>query len=167
MSSVAEGPPDPVLRLAGAGDARLVYEWRNDPWIVSLSTSRRPVTWQDHQGWFTTVLERPDLYLLFIIHTPDGTPAGTVRLDREGEDAVVTIYLLRQFTGRGLGPRALDLACGDAFRHWPAVSRIRAYVRAGNQPSLKAFARAGFAGDDADPGCPAEHLALVRPREAP
>jgi RimJ/RimL family protein N-acetyltransferase len=167
MSGVADERTSPLLRLAGEDDSRLVYDWRNDPWIVSLSTSRRPVTWEEHQAWFPRMLNRAD-HLLFIIHFPEGTPAGTVRLDREGEqDAVVTIYLLRSFTGRGLGPRALQRACAQAFERWPDLKRITAHVRADNEPSRKAFARTGFVAHTGDPGCPADHVSMVKWRDQP
>src|SRR5262245_18456396 len=151
----------PLLQLAEADDARRVFAWRNDPWIVSLSTSRREVSWEEHRRWFPTVLDR-SRHLLFLVSGEGGEQAGTVRVDRQGEAAVVTIYLLRPFTGRGLGPRALRAACQEAFRRWPDLARVVAHVRSDNEPSLKAFARVGFApagGGEAD--CPEGHTALV------
>jgi RimJ/RimL family protein N-acetyltransferase len=139
------------LRPAGPGDKQLVFSWRNDPEIIVLGTSRRSVTWEEHSGWFDKVLDQTR-HLLFIIETMDGTPAGTVRLDRLAEDnAEIAIYLLNPFTGKGLGTRAIQIASARAFEHWPPLTRIEALVRTENQRSLKAFSRAGFHSDGEKP----------------
>lgn len=132
-----------TLRTAHRDDARQVFAWRNDPWIVSLGSSRRTVAWEEHRQWFDAVLA--DASRLLLIAQADGHNAGTVRIDQAGEDAaVITIYLMQQFTGRGLGVRAIDAACDCAFRQWPALTKILARIRADNTPSQKAFAKAGF-----------------------
>ena len=134
---------EPILRLAASGDKQLVFLWRNDPEIIVLGTTRRAVTWEEHSSWFDKVLDQTR-HLLFIIET-NGTPAGTVRLDRHGENqAEIAIYLLKPFTGRGLGTRAIRIACARAFEHWVLLERIEAFVRTENEPSLKAFTRVGF-----------------------
>ena len=43
------------LRLATLKDREKVFAWRNDPWIISLSSSRRGVEWDEHCGWFDRV----------------------------------------------------------------------------------------------------------------
>lgn len=156
----------PRIRLANGADAELILAWRNDPWLVSLSTNRRTVTEEEHRAWFATVLDE-SRHLLFVVESPNNVPAGTVRLDRlNATDAVMTIYLLRPFTGQGFGPQALEVACVAAFERWPWLRQVVAYVRSDNQPSLKAFARAGFA------LCPTTvlvqegHTGLCRAREA-
>jgi len=162
---IAEKTPvsrdDRLLRFAEARDADTVFAWRNDPWIVSLSLSGRAVTPAEHHAWFPSALDRTD-HLLFVVQS-DGAEVGTARLDRAGPEASVTIYLLRPHTGRGLGPRAIDAACRQAFTHWPDVSRIRASIRRGNLASGKAFRRAGFVIDET--GQHPEHLEMIRVRE--
>jgi RimJ/RimL family protein N-acetyltransferase len=167
MGVIASEAPAPLLRLAEAADGSRVFAWRNDPWIVSLSTSRQTVTPEEHAAWFPSALDRAR-HLLFIIHAEDGEPAGTLRLDRNGEEtAVLTVYLLRQHTGRGLGPRAITAACGEAFSRWSGLTRVIAHVRSDNQPSLKAFARAGFQPAPGEAECPPDHVALVHRRGSP
>ena len=134
-----------MLRPAVPGDAAAVFEWRNDPWIVSLSASRQRVSWETHARWFQETVAAEDRHLLFIIEDEPDHGVGTVRLDRVDEhSAVVTIYILRPFVGRGLGVAALAEACRAAFARWPRLAEIRARVRADNRPSLRAFAKAGF-----------------------
>jgi SAM-dependent methyltransferase len=163
---VAEKVPlslhDHVLRPAAPADAEKILAWRNDPWIVSLSLSRRRVSADEHRVWFQSALDR-SAHLLFVVLTEDGAEAGTARVDRKAPEARVTIYLLRQFTGHGLGPRAIDTACRCAFAEWPDVTAIRASIRSENAASVKAFRRAGFAVDQSAGGM--EHIEMTKTRE--
>jgi UDP-2,4-diacetamido-2,4,6-trideoxy-beta-L-altropyranose hydrolase len=153
-----------LLRQADTSDIRRLFEWRNDPWIVSMSTTRREVTWEEHQAWFNSVLDRSK-HLLFIIHADDATPVGSVRLDRVGSEAVVSVYLLKPFTGVGLGPRAIEEGCRNAFEDWPELTRVIAYIRTDNQRSKKAFTRVLFQPCLDAIECPDGHVALVRRRD--
>lgn len=148
------------LRPATGDDIRHVFAWRNDPRIVALGSSRQPVSWEAHAEWFRQVLADPRR-LLLIGEDERGVGAGTVRLDRVDDGhAVVTIYLLREFTGRGLGVEALVEACARGFARWP-VHAIHAYVREDNRPSRSAFAKAGFLDADPDPACPPHHCEMI------
>lgn len=148
------------LRPATPEDADRVFTWRNDPWIVSLSTSRSTVAWREHQAWFGQMMDR-SCHLLFIVNDAEGTPSGTVRVDRTvpGE-AVITIYLMRDYTGRGMGPQAIALACRAAHEMWPDLIQVMARIRADNGPSIKAFTRAGFQ-LAASVERPRDHVAMV------
>lgn len=152
------------LRLAMPEDSGRVLAWRNDPWLVSLSTSRRTVTEEEHRAWFPRALER-DRCLLFVADEA-GEEMGTVRLDRapDGASAFITIYLLKAFTGRGHGKAALRSATGEAFGRWPTLAKIIAHVRDDNHPSRRAFEGAGFTIDAGEPA-PEGHVACVLPRE--
>jgi len=135
--------PAASLRPAGLSDRAAVFAWRNDPFIVSLSASRRTVSWDEHVAWYDRVIAA-DAHLLLIVEH-EGAGIGTVRFDREGEAAaLVTIYLLQAFVGRGLGTPVLREACQIAFRRWPAVSGLEARIQAGNARSIRAFEKAGF-----------------------
>jgi RimJ/RimL family protein N-acetyltransferase/SAM-dependent methyltransferase len=152
-----------LLRPVEPSDVRLIFEFRNDPWIVSLSTNRREITWEEHTAWFAQVLDE-SRHLLFIIQA-EGDPAGAVRLDRiDDATARISVYLLRPFTGRGLGPQAVKAACASAFRRWPWLKRVVAHIHLDNEASCKAFSRIGFVPAVPDASSPAGHLTLVLPR---
>lgn len=132
------------LRLATTEDTKTIFLWRNDPWIVSLSASQRTVSWEEHIRWFTKVLNQ-DNHLLFVIEFKPNNGIGSIRLDYEqNQRAIVTIYILRPFVGRGLGVVALSEACHLGFSHWSSLLSIHAYIRSDNSPSIRAFSKAGF-----------------------
>lgn len=148
------------LRSATIHDAQQVLVWRNEPWIVSLSSSQRRVTWEEHVAWFHYVLIS-DQHLLLIIEPDPGVSVGIVRLDRVNEhQGRITIYLLREFTGQGIGVRAIVDACSRGFVRWP-IHTIHAHIRNENYPSLSAFTKAGFVRVEPSLDCPKEHCEMV------
>jgi RimJ/RimL family protein N-acetyltransferase len=133
-----------LLRRAQPADAATLFTWRNDPWILSHGSQGRAVRAAEHAAWYARSLTSPD-HLLLIIETDAGEGIGSVRFDRERPDsAAISIYLLRNFTGRGLGVMALHGACTLAFENWPELQHIDARVLPGNEPSRRAFEKAGF-----------------------
>jgi len=138
--------PEVGLRRARADDAGTILRWRNDPWIVSLGKGGRTVAPAEHAAWMQRVLSNPDDHLLLVI-VVQGTDAGLVRLDREGAAALVTIYLMQPFIGKGHGSAALRLAIAEGFAAWPQLEALHAEVRRDNRASLALFARCGFAED--------------------
>lgn len=136
----------PVLRRAEESDREMIFGWRNDPWIVGLSAGRRAVTRAEHDEWFGRTVADPGA-LLFVVEA-GGVPAGQVRLIRGGEagegEAAISVYLLKEHTGRGLGAAAIAQGCAEAFAQWSALRRVRAQIRRDNAPSIRAFEKAGF-----------------------
>lgn len=137
------------LRRASRDDADKVYAWRNDPWIVALSKSGRGVTVAEHLRWYEGMLSNPNQFM-FIVEA-EVAPAsehieiGIVRIDRSTPDAgLITIYLLRPYTGRGYGVHALRQATAAAFGWWRALKTIHAEIRSDNTASVQAFSQAGF-----------------------
>jgi RimJ/RimL family protein N-acetyltransferase len=142
--------PEVKLRVPQQDDCDTILQWRNDPWIVSLSKSQRPVPREEHREWFFRQLTRDDSRLFIIqFGADDGDyrDAGIVRIDKDADRhgvAVVTIYLLREFTRRGIGVQALRQAVARAFSTFPDVDILRAEIQSTNAASIKSFRRAGF-----------------------
>ena len=149
------------LRQAAPSDASLVFDWRNDPFIIEHSSSQSTVSWDEHRTWFEQSLTSEDriIYIAII----DGHAAGLVRFDREGDaQCVISAYLTKSWVGRGLGVTAIRKGCERAFERWP-VDRIIACVLHGNPKGQRAFTRAGFNKIESD-ACPEGHFSLARTR---
>ena len=132
------------LRPATASDCEKTFEWRNEPWIVSLSASQKRVERGEHEKWYQAALRSPTT-LLFVICDDDGQDMGTVRVEQESRArALITVYLLREFTGRSYGVAAIRQASNHAFEQWPYIDAIHALTLAINTPSISAFSKAGF-----------------------
>ncbi len=146
------------LRPAIAGDRDLVLGWRNDPFIIARGTNQRSVGAAEHGAWFGASLADASRRLWIVSVGTD--PAGLVRFDREERSAaVVSVYLIQRFCGRGLGVAAIREGSRLALETWP-IERVIAYVRTDNEGGRRAFLRAGFALEAID-ACPSGHVALV------
>jgi RimJ/RimL family protein N-acetyltransferase len=148
---------DPSLRPATMSDAELLLEWRNDPKTREASFQQGPIGLEEHREWLAARLDDPDC-ALFVIEL-EGRPAGSVRLDGEGdEEAEIHVVVAPESRGGGLASMALDLASEQAGELL-GVRWVRARVKSGNEASLRAFRSAGFEpvteGDDV--------VELVRP----
>ncbi|WP_424096603.1 GNAT family N-acetyltransferase [Moorena producens] len=130
------------LRLATLEDAKIIFDWRNDPWIVSLSSSQKTVTWQDHVAWLSKVLKDHNYQIYLIEH--EGMDIGSVRFERKTMDSCdISVYLVREQTGRGLGVEAIRQGCQEIIVDWN-VKQIWAKIRDNNRHSKSAFQKAGF-----------------------
>lgn len=134
--------PKLSLRLARLGDMSLVYAWRNHPDIIELSLSRRVIPWSEHQRWFRETIVSRDTPFFLIEEA--GVPIGILRFERPDErTAVISIFLMPDFTGQGKGVSAIRLGCEWAASHWGPIDVV-AQVRSDNLRSISAFRKAGF-----------------------
>lgn len=130
------------LRPATRDDTRMIFEWRNDPWIVERGSSNRTVTWDEHEAWFEKAIGNADIKIFIAEH--EAKPVGQVRFERSNADeAVIAVYLLRDHVGQGLGVDAIRHGSAAILNDWP-VRRIHARVLNGNAQSVRAFEKAGF-----------------------
>ena len=133
------------LRKLKLEDAKLIFEWRNDETIIRLSSSQKKVSWQEHQQWIKNSIQNP-IRTVFIIKNNE-EPVGQVRFDKENDNdnfASISIYLLSQNTKKGIGKRALQLACQKYFEEENSIKEIFAFVRNENKISQKFFLKGNF-----------------------
>ncbi len=141
--AAGRGRGEVTLVAAGAGDARTVYELRNDPFTVRYSGSGRPVAWEEHARWFADRVARPADHRLYLVRC-NGETIGVLRFERrDARTAGISIYLAEQAVGRGIGTDVIRAGCDLIFRHW-SVGSVEAEVIAGNERSVRAFRKAGF-----------------------
>ncbi len=118
------------LRPATAEDARLLFDWRNEPLTRAMSVSTEPVTWEAHLQWLSARLARPEPGLY--ICEDDGSARGMVRID----DDQISYSIDLNFRGKGAATRMLMLA-----RHHFGPKRAR--IKRSNEASAKAAIKAG------------------------
>lgn len=130
------------LRAALAADCERVWVWRNDPETRAASLDQDAIPWEVHESWFNETLRRTDRRLYIVV--ADGRDTGVVRLDVVDGGAHVHIHLAPEARSRGIGTAALRAVVGEAFDGL-GLTRVLGVIRPDNQPSLAAFAKAGFA----------------------
>ena len=134
----------PVLyaRPVAEGDARFIFDWRNDPDSVAVGRSQVGVDWQEHLRWFADQFMRPHVRGLVV--ECDGEPTMIVWLRRNRRGIWQTSVNSNPAT-RGRGLSVAMLACALAVvRGDEPDARFSAEIREGNTRSIKLFERNGF-----------------------
>ena len=139
-------------------DARLLWEWRNDPDTRASSRDTDLVLWPRHLAWLERGLAREDLILL-VVEDPahdglvnHGGPVGTVRWDLGSQgEWEVSITVSPERRGQSLA-RPLLRAAEVALREMLAsrgtdVTACLAVVHVDNAASVRLFESSGYVPD--------------------
>jgi RimJ/RimL family protein N-acetyltransferase len=131
-----------ALRTVDEGDEALLFSWANDPLVRRMSLSSDPIPIEAHRAWLRSKLADPRCWFYLAL---DDTPIGQVRFDGRGDrEAIVSMSLAPEHRGRRLASPVIRLATERAALDGGLV-RIDADIKLSNLPSLRAFARAGYA----------------------
>jgi UDP-2,4-diacetamido-2,4,6-trideoxy-beta-L-altropyranose hydrolase len=134
---------EPTVRTASPADAELLWTWANDAETRRWSFHSDPIPWETHVAWLYSKLRDPATRI-FVVEE-GATPKAVVRFEARDDDVgVVSIVVDPGERGRGWGTKALRISCPAAVRHL-GLRRVDAYIKPGNNASIRAFERAGFA----------------------
>jgi RimJ/RimL family protein N-acetyltransferase len=131
------------LRPVAESDCRLIYDWANDPDVRAVSFDSAPIPWETHEQWFRGKLANPQVKF-WLAADASGQPVGMVRFEVAGAEATISISLAASARGRSLGALLIWAACRRLFREQPEVTRVLAWIKPDNEPSKRAFQKAGF-----------------------
>ena len=131
------------LRPATLSDARLLFDWRNDPSTYCQFRIAEPVTWAEHHAWLTMMLRNGSEIL---IAEKEREPIGVVRFRMTAEAWVnpprpawdISVTIDNKFRGQGLGYLVLRMATKE--NRLPLIAEIKRI----NTASVRIFERCGF-----------------------
>lgn len=123
-------------------DARIIWEWANDPEARLVSFATEPIPWEHHLQWFEAMLSNPDK-IMYLVRDTSTTPIGQVRFDVVGQEATISISVDRCYRGKGYGSSIIWLASHNLF-NTTDVQTIHAYVKLDNDKSHRSFLKAGY-----------------------
>ena len=136
-----------TYRTAQPADARLYFEWANDPDTRRQSFHSDPISLETHTAWFTRKVVDPSA-LLLVFSDETGQPVGQVRFERAPvadmpDEIIIGIAVDAKQRGKGLATQLIEMGCASCRKWWGSVT-IHAYIKPDNQASVRAFERAGF-----------------------
>jgi UDP-2,4-diacetamido-2,4,6-trideoxy-beta-L-altropyranose hydrolase len=146
------------LRSAQGSDARLLWEWVNDPDVRRASFSSDAIPWEQHKSWFAGKMKDTNCRIL-IAENREAIPVGQFRVDwRSNLDGEIDVSLARSYRQGGLGKRLIDLGATRVLAERP-TARLHALIKVENDASRRAFEAAGFhlLGEERVQGQPAMH----------
>ena len=132
-----------TFRGARSEDAELLWQWRNDPEVRSVSFNQDVIPLESHRNWLAKRLAGTDS-TIWIVEDQSQTPVGQIRFDhQEANTGVISIILDQAVRGRGLGTHLIKAGC-QAFFDSTQAREVIAQIKPGNVASERAFRGAGF-----------------------
>ncbi len=127
-------------RQATIEDAKLVFDWSNDPETRKNSFNSEPIEWSGHLSWFEQRLKQEDTILIF---EADSIPIGMVRFSFSGDKAIIGVIVAPVHRGKNYGSQIIALG-SRVFSEKHPVTRISAFIKKENIGSIKSFEKANF-----------------------
>jgi len=123
-------------------NAKLLFNWVNDPVMRKNSFNSAIIKWEDHLTWFVKKLEdvNTKIYIAFF----KDMPCGQIRFDKKDTNAYIDFYIDSEFRGKGLGIKLLIQGCERIFYEWSKIRSVVGEVKKNNISSRKSFLKAGF-----------------------
>ena len=117
------------LRPATPEDAKILFEWRNDPQVRAASHNQDEISFESHLTWLKDSLKNPGRKLY--VAEENGTSIGTVRLDWTDGAHTLSWTVKPESRGKGVGKRMVSLIVEQI------TEPIRAEIKVGNLASIK------------------------------
>jgi UDP-2,4-diacetamido-2,4,6-trideoxy-beta-L-altropyranose hydrolase len=131
-----------VLTTATTADSELLWRWANDAAVRAQAFESAPIPHEAHTRWYSQRLADPRCRI-YVARLGDA-PVGQIRFELENGRAFVDISVDREWRGRGMGARILDVGMAALSAELPDV-HVVAQVKSGNSASCELFAAARFA----------------------
>jgi len=148
-----------LIRAATRADSEVLLAWRNDPGTRAASRDQEPVAAAGHERWLEDVLADDDRALL--VGELRGEPVGQLRFDRvDSLRWEINVTVAPEARGRGIGRALIEAGIAWLWSAEPHARAVEAWVRRGNDRSLRAFVACGFAREGGD--AELAHLELRR-----
>ena len=129
------------LRKINIKDEDLLFHWANDSDVRKLSFNKKSITLDRHKTWFKQKLS--DKNVLIWILEDENSPAGMVRLEKEGDIILLNYLIAPDYRGKKLASKMLKMAMVELNNYWRNVN-VLAYTLPENIASIKSLENAGF-----------------------
>jgi len=134
------------IRRAEIGDAKLCFDWANDPQVREQSYSKAAIPWENHLAWFIRKIKDANTFYYILVH--QNQPAAQIRFDID-EKRVATISYLsgENFRGKGMGLWILAAGIQQLLRE-TNPQQIIGHVKNNNIASQRSFEKLAFVKED-------------------
>src|SRR5690349_10145819 len=104
----------PELRPAGEHDARLLWDWVNDPAVRASAFRGDVILWDDHVRWLRAKLASGACRIY--VAEDGGVPVAQVRFELDGKGgAEIDISVAAKARGRRIGSAVVAAGCVRVF----------------------------------------------------
>lgn len=132
------------LRKASQEDMDLLFQWANDAAVRSNAFHTEQIPYENHVKWFEKMMADASVYQYILC---DGElSVGQIRLNIEGNAAVIDYSVAAAFRGKGYGSRMLRMIPMQIVQDRISnVTELVGQVKYGNNASARTFESCGYA----------------------
>lgn len=129
---------------AGKEHALLLFEWANDGQVRRNAFHTEAISYDTHIKWLSSKLNDP--YCQIFICKKDNDNIGQLRLEINGETAVISYSVAKEHRGKGYGPEIIGQTeeIIDGLKPAQNVKYLVGYVKPENIASQRCFEKNGF-----------------------
>lgn len=125
--------------------SKKIWEWRNDPSTIRMSSTNKRVTWHEHNKWYEKqiVNKASNMY----IAKKNNSYLGVVRYEQIPSNKSIyeiSINISPEERGKGIGKLVLQKSINCFLKDKSCCSLIKAKVKKENISSIKTFLKCGF-----------------------
>lgn len=130
------------LRKAVKDDIDLLFRWVNDPQVRRNAFQTADIPYERHAAWFHGILQ--DVAVRQYLLCQGGKPVGQIRLNLEGNAALIDYSIAPDLRGRGYGCHMLELVKEKALEDAKGVTCLVGQVKYENTASARVFEKCGY-----------------------
>lgn len=129
------------LRKVNLNDARLIFNWANDPDVRNNSFNTNEIVWDEHVKWFHKKIQTDSIWLIL---EKENKPVGVIRFDKGENSFLLNYSIAKEFRGFGYGKKIVELGIENLVNQKNEITTIEAHVKVNNKASQKIFNSLGF-----------------------
>ena len=130
------------LRNVTKNDAKLLFNWANEPIARANALNPKIILWDEHIAWLTRKLADESVYMYVFVDEQQNN-IGVIRFEKNIEGFVISYSIDKEYRGKGLGTVILEKGMEKLCQIVENPIFI-GYVKKGNIASEKIFDRLGF-----------------------
>lgn len=131
------------LKKVTRNDMDLLYEWANDAAVRQNAFHTEPIPYENHVKWFAKMLQDASVHQ-YILYREE-MPVGQIRLNVEGNEALIDYSISAKYRGKGYGSALLRMIKQQIVTDKiPGVMKLTGQVKYENTASAQAFETCGF-----------------------
>jgi RimJ/RimL family protein N-acetyltransferase len=129
------------LRDVTLKDEKLLLDWRNDLEARRWSFKKKSILLSEHRKFFKKKISKKNYFMWIFLF--NNKPSGLVRISIEGNKAILSYLISKDYRGKKLSSIMLKLAVKKICKKFPKII-IFALTKSENKVSIKSLLRAGF-----------------------
>lgn len=127
-------------------DLEQTFQWASDNRVRRYSFSMGAITYEGHREWFNKKLNDKDC-LYYILENTLGAALGSIRVDKQGAEGIISYLIDPAMQGKGLGRKILKLLEKSEGVKILGITRLVGYVVPDNLASIRVFERLDYQKD--------------------